>query len=85
MMALLLINQESIKCQITVSQESIKSQLKDCAQAVGRKGLAALLLEHETCAAEQVPNLTRLPKTILASNYKGSQSIVNNFKIQHRQ
>ncbi len=24
------------------------------AQAVGRKGLAALLLEHETCAAEQV-------------------------------
>lgn len=24
------------------------------AQAIGRKGLAALLLEHETCAAEQV-------------------------------
>ncbi|KAK9907253.1 hypothetical protein WJX75_000093 [Coccomyxa subellipsoidea] len=30
------------------------------AQAVGRKGLAALLLEHETCAAEQVPLLLGL-------------------------
>ncbi len=30
------------------------------AQAAGRRGLAALLLEHEPCAAEQVPLLLGL-------------------------